>query len=142
MSATAISLAGADGGSLPGLAVLGKTAAVLALIIALILLCAYLFRRLGNMGSGSGLNLRVIASTALGNRERVVVVELEDTWLVLGVGNGQVTKLHELPARQPASLVHDRPDVEPGFAGRFARALKQQAGERLAKGRAAPRNGA
>jgi flagellar protein FliO/FliZ len=141
MNDTSLPLAGADNDALLGMAALGKTAAVLALIIMLILLCGYLFRRLGRAGAGIGPNMKVIASTALGNRERIVVVELEDTWLILGVGGGQVNKLHEMPAQRQSSAEHAGPDVEPGFASRFALALKQQAGARIGRGRAAPRDG-
>ncbi|GAA3540298.1 flagellar biosynthetic protein FliO [Zobellella aerophila] len=140
MSAPSPPMPAAGGDALLGMAALGKTAAVLALIIALILLCGYLLRRLGPHRSRPGLNLKVVASTALGPRERVVVVELEDTWLVLGVGGGQVSKLHELPAQRlpPGDIA--RPEA--GFAGRFAQALKQQAGERLGGSRSAHRDGA
>lgn len=119
------------GDALLGMAALGKTAAVLVLIIALILLCGYVLRRLGPHATRSGVNLKIVASSALGPRERVVVVELEDTWLVLGVAAGQVSKLHELPARRPPPGEQAQPAEEPGFAARFARALKQQAVERL-----------
>lgn len=139
MSDASLPVPTAGGDALLGMAALGKTAAVLVLIIALILLCGYLLRRLGTHHPRSGLNLKVVASTALGPRERVVVVELEDTWLVLGVGGGQVNKLHELPARR--SPPGDMARAEPGFAGRFAQALKQQAGERFGGTRSAPRDG-
>lgn len=42
------------------------------------------------------LNLR--ASCQVGQRERVVVVEVDDTLLVLGVTAQQITLLHTLPA--------------------------------------------
>ena len=71
----------------------------LLVVIALILLCGYLLKRYLPGGSSPAGQLRIIASTAVGQRERVVIVELEDTWLVLGVGNGHVCKLHELPRR-------------------------------------------
>ena len=41
--------------------------------------------------------LKVVGSTAVGSRERVVLVEVEDTWLLLGVGGGNVRLLHTLP---------------------------------------------
>ncbi|MEW5966482.1 MAG: flagellar biosynthetic protein FliO [Pseudomonadota bacterium] len=49
--------------------------------------------------------VKVVGSTAVGTRERVVVVEVEDTWLLLGVGGGNVRLLHTLPkpAHVPAS---------------------------------------
>ena len=41
--------------------------------------------------------MRVVAGTAVGSRERVVVLEVADTWLVLGVAPGRVTALAEMP---------------------------------------------
>ncbi|MBT9567096.1 MAG: flagellar biosynthetic protein FliO [Thiobacillus sp.] len=41
--------------------------------------------------------VKVVGTTAVGARERVVVVEIERTWLVLGVGGGSVRLLHTHP---------------------------------------------
>jgi flagellar protein FliO/FliZ len=41
--------------------------------------------------------VKVVGTTAVGARERVVVVEVADTWLLLGVGGGNVRVLHTLP---------------------------------------------
>lgn len=117
------------GDALVGMATLGKTAAALALVIAIILICTALLRRWGPQRRAAGGHLQVVGSAALGSRERVVIVEVEGTWLVLGVGGGQVNKLHELPA--PARPSGDlSPSAAEGerFATRFARALKQNAG--------------
>ena len=76
------------------------TAGGLAVVIALILGVAWLLRGAQRFGlRGHGL-LRIVASQALGTRERVVVVELADTWLVLGVAPGQVARLARLPRAQ------------------------------------------
>lgn len=41
--------------------------------------------------------VKVVGTTPVGPRERVVVVEVDDTWLMLGVGGGNVRLLHSLP---------------------------------------------
>ncbi|MCL7462248.1 flagellar biosynthetic protein FliO [Pseudomonas sp. NW5] len=127
--ATASSLGtGAD--SLSGLAVLGKTALALALVIGLILLCSWLLRRLNTARLGRGQPLRIVGSQLLGPRERVVVVEVRDTWLVLGVTPTQISRLHELPApaedATPTPHAAQAPDAPaPPFATRLADALRQ-----------------
>ncbi|KAA0014471.1 flagellar biosynthetic protein FliO [Billgrantia pellis] len=132
-SSTETSVAGlealAGGDSLVGMATLGKTAAALALVIVIILVCTALLRRWGPQRRVAGGHLQIVASTPLGNRERLVIVEVEGTWLVLGVGNGQIGKLHELPAPpdQGNAASSELPQGE-RFAARFARALKQNAG--------------
>ena len=117
------------GDALIGLATLGKTAAALALVIAIILVCTALLKRVNPQRSAAGGQLRVVGSTALGSRERLVIVDVKGTWLVLGVGGGQITKLHELDAPPPAQQpLHGAVSSDERFASRFARALKQNAG--------------
>lgn len=47
--------------------------------------------------------VKVIGATMVGPRERVVVVEVDDTWLLLGVGAGQVRLLDK--RAKPASAL-------------------------------------
>lgn len=113
---------GNSGDALIGMAVLGKTAAALALVIAIILICTALLKRWNNHNSRHGAHLRVVGSTAVGNRERIVIVEVEDTWLVVGVGGGRITKLHERPAPEERSYVASSPPSS-RFAKRLSKAL-------------------
>jgi flagellar protein FliO/FliZ len=48
--------------------------------------------------------VKVVGSTAVGARERVVVVEVDHTWLLLGVGGGNVRLLHTLPKPDHAKM--------------------------------------
>ena len=41
--------------------------------------------------------VKVVGTTAVGTREKVVVVEVDGTWLLLGVGGGNVRLLHTQP---------------------------------------------
>lgn len=90
---------------------IGRTSGALIAVVAVILLCAWLLRRLGPSRSHRAATLPVVASRSLGQRERVVVIQVEDEWLVLGVTSQQITPLHRLPA--PA-------DAESGPAGAHA----------------------
>lgn len=67
----------------------------LLLILAGFVLVAWLVRRWMPQGARAGL-VKVVGATSVGPRERVVVVEVDDTWLVLGVGGGQVRPLHTM----------------------------------------------
>jgi flagellar protein FliO/FliZ len=78
----------------------------LVLVIMLILCSLWLVKQLSiPRGPASGL-LRIVAGTAVGPRERVVLLEIGDTWLVLGVAPGRVATLHRLPRMV-------RPDPQP-----------------------------
>jgi len=118
-----IATSAAEGEALLGLAALGKTGLALLLVIGLILLCSWLLRRLNAGQNLAGQPLKVLGSTAVGQRERVVIVEVAGTWLVLGVAPGQISKLHELPA--PASAAPAASALPDGtFAERLAMAFR------------------
>jgi flagellar protein FliO/FliZ len=66
----------------------------LLLVLAAIAAVAWAAKRLNPAQTGSGgpgSALRVISATAVGQRERVVLVEVGATWLVVGVAPGQVS---------------------------------------------------
>ena len=65
----------------------------LALVLGVIVAFAWVARRLApGTVRGTGVPLTIIASQAVGQRERVVVVEVADQWLVLGVAPGRVCR--------------------------------------------------
>ena len=75
----------------------------LALVLALVGALAWLLKRYsGVRGTGSGL-IRVIGGAAVGQRERIVLVELGGTWLLVGVAPGQVRTLHTMPKMESAA---------------------------------------
>ncbi|MEA3639803.1 MAG: flagellar biosynthetic protein FliO [Lamprobacter sp.] len=132
-SDTASVIAGGD--TLIGLATLGKLTLVLMVIVIIILLGAVILRKVRLGDSHPAASVRVVGSAAVGPKERVVVVEVASAWLVLGVGGGQVTRLHKLPAPPPrdsGQALADRPVFNEGdsFAARFAKALKHNVGMR------------
>ena len=68
----------------------------LLLVLAAIMLVAWLLKRMNVAQQGSGNLLKVLGGVAVGQRERIVLVEVKDTWLVVGVGPGQIRTLHTL----------------------------------------------
>ena len=74
-----------------------QAAFALAVIIALLLGTAWLARKVsGGKGFGHG-GLRVLGGVALGPRERIVLVEAGESWLVVGIVPGQIRTLHVMP---------------------------------------------
>lgn len=123
---TSIDALGSSSDALIGMAVLGKTAAALALVIAIILLCTAALKRWQSARHHHGAHLRIVGNTAVGSRERIVVVEIEDTWLVLGVSGGRITKLHERAAPNERSATPPTPEPPMRFSQRLAQALTSQ----------------
>ncbi|OQX31299.1 MAG: flagellar biosynthetic protein FliO [Candidatus Sedimenticola endophacoides] len=68
----------------------------LALVVGLILALGWLVRRFGSLpGGGKGV-VKVLGGVSLGARERVVLLEVEKTRLLVGVAPGRVQTLHVL----------------------------------------------
>ncbi|WP_413738602.1 flagellar biosynthetic protein FliO [Sodalis sp. RH21] len=89
-------------------------------ILLLIIIGAWVVRKLGLAPAAKRPGLLTLqGSCALGQREKVVIVEVEGTWLVLGVTAQNITTLHTLPA-PPEST-----DTPAGAAPDFRRRLRQ-----------------
>ncbi|MES1956489.1 flagellar biosynthetic protein FliO [Salinisphaera hydrothermalis] len=95
-----------SGADLPG-NLIGRTSIALIAVIGVILVCAWALKRLGFQRDRASQSLPIVASRSLGQRERVVVIEVEDEWLVLGVTPQNITALH----RRPAPADRDSPDT-------------------------------
>ncbi len=100
----------------------------LALVLGAFALVAMLMRRYLPMQRSAGGALRVVGGIMVGPRERVVLVEIAETWLVLGVANGQVRTLHTMPRNE--LTVETATKSQPAFADWLARTLRRQGGER------------
>jgi flagellar protein FliO/FliZ len=85
-------------------------------VVAVLLLCAwaalYVLRQKRRAGGGEASTLKVVGSTALGTRERVVVLRAGERSFLLGVTAQQVSmlaELHEAPAAPPPATAADKP---------------------------------
>ncbi len=97
----------------------------LVLVVLVILALAWVARRLGRGRAATIAGMRVVGGFPIGTRERVVLVDVDDVRLVLGVAPGRVQTLHVL-TRPDEGL--DARQPEPGFRKALDRAL----GARLA----------
>ncbi|AJY18423.1 flagellar biosynthetic protein FliO [Burkholderia multivorans] len=129
-----------------------QTLVGLAVVIGLVFGCAWLARRFGFQPARRGGPLKVVSSVAVGAKESATIVEIGDTWLVLGVAPGNVRLLHTLPAGSVAAVPVDAPAgvapsgrAAPGsgelsvngasFGARFRDALAGEAAKRLGRGK-------
>ena len=85
------------GQSVPQSAGFGGTLLALILVVALIIALAWLVKKLPGAGLKAVSGLRVVASLAVGPRERVVVVDCAGQQLLIGVTQHGVNLLHTLP---------------------------------------------
>lgn len=90
--------------------------AVLALMAAI----AWLFKRSGlTPGGGGNAVAKIIGGVSVGSRERVMVIEVADQWIVVGVAPGRVNTLATMPRQEHT------PAAGPAAAGNFSAWLKQ-----------------
>lgn len=130
-----------------GLGAVLQTLFGLAVVIGLVFACAWVARRFGLQPSARNNVVRTVGGVSLGGKERVAVVEIGDTWLVLGAAPGNVRLLHTLPAGStgvPGSVGSGgdqaRTDTADGtatpagsFGSRFRAALAEEAKKRFSR---------
>lgn len=115
----------------PGPAV-GDVAISLAGIVVLILALAWGLRRLrmpGTASSGGG--IKVVTALAVGARERIVLLQVGDQQLLVGMGPGHMQTLHVLGEPLPDSPASNNgqrgADMYADFAGKLRAAMSGRA---------------
>lgn len=84
-----------------------QTVIALAAVLALILGCAWLMRRVQRPGGAGGALIQVRGQIMVGPRERVVLIEVGDQWIVTGVAQGNVRSLAVMPRPEDAPPAPD-----------------------------------
>lgn len=77
-----------------------STLVSLFVVLAAIGVAAFLVKRLGQGHAPQARRMRVVSQLALGSREKISIVELDDQWLVLGVTSQQVTLLAQTARKE------------------------------------------
>jgi flagellar protein FliO/FliZ len=101
----------------------------LLLVIGLIFVLAWLMRRVQRAGPAGNQVIKLVGSRALGTRDRLVLVQVGNEQVLLGVSPGSITALHVM--NEPVE-VPDAQNAQPEFARRLLEALgnKGAAGQR------------
>lgn len=94
----------------------------LLLVVGAILLCGWLYTRTQKLRGGASDLIRIIASQPLGAKERVVLLQVADQQLLVGMTSTQVQTLHVF--EQPITI-NEVPTES--FAARLRAAVKGQA---------------
>lgn len=116
---------GSQAPSSPGL--FGAVFALL-LVLGLIVGLGWLLRRMPGSGFRPAAGLKLVASLALGPKERVVVVEVNGQQLLLGVTAGGISTLHTLPEPLPLTPAPALPNLKqlPNFAQLLSQKLRKE----------------
>jgi flagellar biosynthetic protein FliO len=74
-----------------------QTLSALIVVLAVLGALAWFLKRYGPKVGGGNANLRVVGSLNLGGRERIVVVEVGNEWIVVGASPGRINALATMP---------------------------------------------
>lgn len=90
-------------------------------VLALIFGCAWIVRRMGGMTGGNTRAIKVVSVMPMGTRERIALIEVGGTQILVGVTPSTIRTLH----------VFDEPVVSAGepVSGDFARKLQGMIGK-------------
>ena len=99
----------------------------LFVVLAAIVIGAWLVRRLGHFPATPASDLKILGGLSMGPRERVVLIQAGKEQILIGVAPGRVQRIHVLdePIEQAAT---DKSADNASFSGRFKDALAQQFG--------------
>ncbi|MFL9675922.1 flagellar biosynthetic protein FliO [Pseudomonas marginalis] len=92
----------------------------LLLVVGLIFVLAWLMRRVQSIGPGNAQVIEMIGSRALGPRDRLVLVQVGEEQILLGITPGRITPLHVL--KTPVPTTQSQP-ATPEFAQRLMELL-------------------
>lgn len=97
-------------------------AASLLVVIGTIVVLGWLYARNRAVGGGHGDAINIVASRALGSRERLLIVEVAGVQLLVGLTSSDVRTLHVFDA----PVIEERALAEvSGFGGRLQSAIRR-----------------
>lgn len=109
-----------------------QTIFALMFVLALLIALAWAMKRYGPKALGGNSKMRVVSSLNLGGRERIVLIEVADQWIVVGASPGRINALATLP-RQEGDLPSLSSAQNGPAAANFSEWLKQTIEKRNGK---------
>ena len=106
-----------------------QIAGALLLVLALVVVAAWVMRRMGPLNIGNKIPVKVIGGINVGNRERVMVVEVADQWLILGVTANNINNLGTIPKQEELLNQSAQASANDPFSAWLRRTLDKRAGE-------------
>lgn len=97
--------------------------ASMLIVVGLVVALGWLYTRMRFNGAGGGDVINIVATRSLGPKERIVLVDVGDQQLLIGVTTMQIKTLHTFD--EPAVKV-DVLTENAGFANKLRSALKRR----------------
>ncbi len=121
LTAVATSTAGQQGASAMSMSAMLEMILWLVVVVAFILACAWAYKKLnGGMLAPMGV-IKVRSVISVGNRERIALVEVGETQLLVGVTSSQINTLHvfDKPAIDLSAATDKTHPVNSEFAAKL-----------------------
>lgn len=119
-------------GAGPAAGSLLQTIFALCAVLGLLAVLAWFMKRYGPKAQAGSAHVRLVGALNLGGRERIMVVEVGDQWIVVGASPGRVNALATMPRQAGADAGAELHPHQPS-ASSFAEWLKQTIDKRNAK---------
>jgi flagellar protein FliO/FliZ len=87
----------------------------------------WLLKRFGAVKAAGTGNIKIVGGVSVGTRERVLVVEVADQWIVVGVAPGSINSLATMPRQENAPGMAAAP-VTPNFASWLKKTIDKRNG--------------
>ncbi|WP_294946298.1 flagellar biosynthetic protein FliO [Sulfurivirga sp.] len=107
---------------------LGQVVFSLLLVIALILVAAWLLRRFTQLPGAQGQAVRVLSAVAVGRQEKILLLEVGGEQILVGVTPSRISTLHVLA--EPLAVPDNAEKNSTGFPKWLQHAVEQYGRER------------
>jgi len=97
----------------------------LVVVIALILGLAWILKKYARLPNSNQVDMKVLGGLSLGTREKAILIEVENTRLLVGVTPGHIQTLHVLDKLSADVLVKNSLE-ENSFESKFEEVLEEQ----------------
>jgi flagellar protein FliO/FliZ len=107
-----------------------QTTFALLFVLALLVGGAWFVKRFGpkNFGGGNSA-VKLVGSLSLGTRERILVVEVGDQWIVVGASPGRINQLATMPRQENAGAAMPATLQTANFADWFKQTIDKRNGK-------------
>ena len=104
-----------------------QTSLALIFVIALMLGLAWLTKRINPRGlGGAGSNVKLVGSLSVGTRERILVVEVGEQWIVVGASPGRMNALATMPRQESSEPLQTATLPTANFAEWFKQTIDKR----------------
>lgn len=101
----------------------------LVVVIALILGLAWVLKKYGRLPSHNMVDMKVLGGLSLGTREKAILIEVENTRLLVGVTPGHIQTLHVLGESKENNSVENHSEKNISFSETLSKQVEKKINE-------------